>query len=255
MQELHNEGWTVKQCENAKPGRHRVSKGLYLYVTPDGQTRRFLFRYTKPLTGRVTETGLGLIGETTLKEAKDKRDELRQLVKRGIDPVEQKREIKLEAKRETEAQRTFADVAAEFVDIQSRRFRNPNSAKNERRLLFAHASQLGPMPIADIGITHIKAALRQLWLDAPHQAERTLASVLRVIRYAKASRLTATSAAEMREDLKLLLPIANKWNEATSQGGGVPDIPAFVRELRDRQVQGDALSPVVIEFIVLTACR
>ena len=244
--------WTVKQCENAKPGRHRVSKGLYLYVTPDGETRRFLSRYTKPLTGRVTETGLGLIGDTTLKEAKDNRDELRQLVSRGIDPVEQKREAKLEAKRETEAQRTFADVAAEFVDIQSQRFRNPNSTKNVQVLLFTHASDLSEKPIAQIGSAHIAAALHSLWMKKPHQARRTLAAVLQVMRYAKAKGLCDPPVAEWREHMRHLIPHVNGTKRHFA---ALPyeDIPAFVQQLRS--ARDSALSPSVIEFIVLTAAR
>jgi integrase len=33
------------------------------------------------------------------------------------------------------------------------------------------------------------------------------------------------------------------------------DVPAFVRELRQHQVQGEATSPFVIEFLVITAAR
>jgi hypothetical protein len=38
-------------------------------------------------------------------------------------------------------------------------------------LLFTHAAVLGAQPIAAIGTTHINAALRPLWLEAPHQAK------------------------------------------------------------------------------------
>jgi hypothetical protein len=42
--------FTVKQVQAAAPGRHRVSPSLYLYVAPNGQTARWLFRFTKPPT-------------------------------------------------------------------------------------------------------------------------------------------------------------------------------------------------------------
>jgi hypothetical protein len=44
------------------PGGHRVDgeTGLYLYVSPDGQIRRWIFRFTSPVTKRVTETGLDM---------------------------------------------------------------------------------------------------------------------------------------------------------------------------------------------------
>jgi hypothetical protein len=64
--------FTVKQVQAAAPGRHRVSQSLYLYVSPNGQTGRWLFRFTKPTTGRVTEMGLGSADVMTLAEAKAK---------------------------------------------------------------------------------------------------------------------------------------------------------------------------------------
>jgi hypothetical protein len=46
----------------AKPGRHHTgTQGLYLYVSPDQQVRRWIYRFTSPVSKRVTETGLGLV--------------------------------------------------------------------------------------------------------------------------------------------------------------------------------------------------
>jgi hypothetical protein len=75
---------TYKQILALKPGRHWASECLYVFVAPNGQTRRFIFRLTKPITGRVSEKGLGRLDrDITLAEAKDKRDEYRKLVRKG----------------------------------------------------------------------------------------------------------------------------------------------------------------------------
>jgi integrase len=121
-------------------------------------------------------------------------------------------------------------------------------------LLLTHAADLGPQPIADIGVKHIEAALRPLWLTSPHQAKRALAACLRVVRYAKAKGLTTTSAADVREDMSTLLPRVNGTKRHFA-ALDYKDIPAFVRELRAHQTQGEAMSPSVIEFILLTAAR
>jgi hypothetical protein len=121
------------------------------------------------------------------------------MVAKGEDPVEAKREARTIGA-------TFADVAADYMQVKSRTYRNANSAKNDRLLLMTHAAALAPMPIASIGTTHVNAALRPLWLRSPDLARRAQAVVLRVIRYGKAQGLGVTSAGEMRDDLKVLLP-------------------------------------------------
>jgi integrase len=246
--------WTLKQVLAAAPGRYCIGKSLYLIVTPDTQTRRFAFRYTKPGTARVTEAGLGKLGDITLAKAHDTRDEYRQLVRRGGDPVEQKREVKVEAKREAEAQRMFGTVVEDFIAVQGRRFRNPGSGKNMQHLLRVHAKPLAGTPIVDIGATHIKAALLPLWQNSPEQARRTIGMVLRVLRYGKAHGLAVANPSDVRDALKELLPrvpTAKKHHAAMDYRA----VPAFMRELRAAQTQGEALSPPVIEFLVLTAAR
>jgi integrase len=238
---------TYKRILALKPGRHWASESLYVFVAPDSQTRRFIFRYTKPSTGRVSEKGLGRLDkDITLKEAKDKRDEYRKLVRDGGDPVE--------AKNSKANTVTFASVAADYLAVAERRFRNPGSVRNVKLLLLTHAADLGPKPIANIGTAHIDAALRPLWLTSPDQARRAVAACLRVLKFGKAKGLTAASTADMREDMAHLLPRVNgaKRHFAALD---YKDVPAFVRELRAAQKQGEALSPSVIEFILLTACR
>jgi hypothetical protein len=118
---------TYKQILALKPGRHWVSESLYVFVSEDEQTRRFMFRFTKPSTRRETEKGLGRLDkDITLKEAKDKRDEYRRLVRQGGDPIEEKR------KNKPVTATTFAAVAADYLAVKSRTYRNVNSAKNEQ---------------------------------------------------------------------------------------------------------------------------
>jgi Arm DNA-binding domain len=81
------------------PGRHRAENetGLYLYVSPDGQTRRWIFRFTSPATKRVTETGLGLWPAVELTDVKSKADDLRKQVAQGICPINARRAQKVSA--------------------------------------------------------------------------------------------------------------------------------------------------------------
>jgi hypothetical protein len=60
-QDLPKTSFTNKNIAFATPGRHQITgaKGLYLYISPQGDIRRWIYRYTSPVTRRVTETGLG----------------------------------------------------------------------------------------------------------------------------------------------------------------------------------------------------
>jgi integrase len=239
--------FTAKQVQAAGPGRHRVSASLYLFVGDGGSPRRWIFRYTKPGTGRVTEKGMGSANVVTLQEARAKVHDYRRLVANGGDPVESQTGAKNLAP-------AFTAVANEYLDIQARRFRNPGSVKNARLLLLKHASGLADMAIDSIGSSQIDAALRPLWLQSPEQARRAVAAVLRVLKYAKAKGHTTAGVADMRESMAALLPHV-RGQKRHFIALDYKDVPAFVRELRAAQTQGDALSPTVIEFILLTACR
>jgi integrase len=236
--------WTVKQVLAAPPGRHGVSKSLILIVKPD-RTRRWAFRFTKPSTGKVTEHGLGSIEVMSLAEAREKVLECRRMVSRGIDPIDHGREQRRPSV-------TFADVAAEFIDVKSRRYRSPGSTRSIRLLLIEHASALGDRAIGDIGSAHIVTALRPLWLQSPFQTRRVLAALSQVFNFAKAQGLCETNPAEWKENMAHLFPMPN-GPKNHFKALEFAKIPALVRALR--AAQASAMSSSVLEFIVLTASR
>lgn len=89
-----------------KPGRYGDGGGLWLQVTPaqrknggEGEvTKAWLFRFM--LGGRERQMGLGGLDTWSLAEARELAREARQQVKRGIDPIEARREQKTTAKIE-----------------------------------------------------------------------------------------------------------------------------------------------------------
>src|SRR6516164_8612971 len=83
--------FTIQSVAAAQPGRHHAGvAGLYLHVGPNG-TRRWVFRYTNPLTHRVTELGLGTTEAVGLGDARAQARHLQKLVGRGVDPIQAKR--------------------------------------------------------------------------------------------------------------------------------------------------------------------
>ena len=237
---------TAAQIAKAGAGRHNCGPGLYLIVSRDGYNRRWAFRYTKPSTGRVTELGLGRADLLTLAEARDKAHEHRKSVARGEDPVEQKREAKL-------TRVTFADLAAEFIAAKEPGWRTVGHKETVTRLLLRHAKALGPQTIARITANEVEAAVRPLWSTTPYQAKRTLTAVRQVLDFGLAKGLCERNPADWRLMKHRFPRVANNSRHFTAMD--YVQIPDFVRKLHVEQQREEALSPYVIEFLLLTAAR
>ncbi|WP_319779586.1 Arm DNA-binding domain-containing protein [Maridesulfovibrio sp.] len=83
---------TVKQIQAAKPKEklYRItdSNGLCLEIRPTGSK---LWRFRYRFNGKGKMIGLGSYPATSLKDARDKRDEQRKILEREIDPSEYKK--------------------------------------------------------------------------------------------------------------------------------------------------------------------
>ena len=230
----------------APPGRHNAGKCLYLIVSQDSRSRRWVFRYTKRNTGKPTELGLGSAELITLNNARDKAHELRKTVASGDDPVEAKRKSR---RRQT----TFAEVANAFVTAKAPGWRSAKHAHTMRKLLLNHAGPLTGKSIKAITIDDIDAALRPLLLRTPDQFKRTLSAISQVFDFAISHNHCDTNPADWRR-LKYRFPNHRpKVKHYTAMD--YMQVPAFVRNLHTEQQRGVALSPYVIEFLLLTACR
>ena len=92
----------------ARPYRMHDARGLFLIVTtPGGKWWRFKYHFE----GREKLLSLGTCPDTGLKEAREKREEARKLVTRGIDPSARRKALK--AAKRTDATNSFEVVARE----------------------------------------------------------------------------------------------------------------------------------------------
>ena len=78
---------TDTTCKNAKakdnPYKLTDEKGMFLLVNPNGSK---YFRLKYRIDGKEKLLALGVYPETSLKQARDKREEARQKLADGIDP-------------------------------------------------------------------------------------------------------------------------------------------------------------------------
>ena len=94
---------------NDKVQKHSDGGGLFLYVTPTGKKSwRLAYRFA----GKQKLISLGPYPSVSLREAREKREEAKKLLRENIDPSEARRQAR-EAASEA-ARNSFEDVAQEW---------------------------------------------------------------------------------------------------------------------------------------------
>ena len=143
---------TVFAIEKTKPQDKPIlltdGNGLHLLINPNG-SRLWRLRYR--FGGKQNLLSLGSFPDVSLAEAREKRDEARKLIAKGINPSQQRKDDKRAAG--TAAQNTFAVIAAEYIENLKARNATESTVSKNRWLLEDLAS-----PIADKPITEIKPA-------------------------------------------------------------------------------------------------
>jgi hypothetical protein len=195
---------TVRSVQTATPGRHLDGRGLYLEVSQDGKTKRWLYRFTSPVTHRPTEAGgIGIFPETSLADARAKADEYRSLVKQGIDPIVAKREKRAARIALQKSATTFDDALRAYVDA----FADKGAAIFELdALVRRHVAALLPRPLASIATSDVLSALAPVQTRLPKTAARVRAATSVVFGYALARDMFTGSNPASREVFKFLLP-------------------------------------------------
>ena len=156
--------------------------GLYLEVRPTGaKLWRFKYRYL----GKDNRIALGPYPEVRLAEARQLRDEARRKLRDGIDPLAERKRVKLVA--QFKAANTFGDLARENIDKSVAEGRAEATTVKANWLL----DQLKPiasMPVADIKPVEILAALKKIEARGKYEtARRARSFASRVFRYAVAT--------------------------------------------------------------------
>lgn len=172
---------------NAKPGeklrRIADSHGLCLEVSPSGGK---LWRYRYRFNGKEQLLALGRWPDVSLKDARRRRDEARELLDKGINPSDVRRQEKL--RRGAEAEATFAVVAREWVEQYLSRKSDAHRDRTARRLEKWAFPSIGRRPIASITAPEILAVARRAEsFGKAETAHRLVQAIGQVIRYAIAT--------------------------------------------------------------------
>lgn len=175
---------TDVKAKNANPKgklyRLYDTAGLYLEVSPaGGKWWRLKYRFG----GKEKRLALGVYPEVRLKEARDRRDTARALLRDGIDPSAQKQVVK--AARVFGAANSFEDVAREWYNQQSTSAWTSGHARTViRRLEREVFPSLRGRPLADITAPELLGILRRITdRGALETGHRILVILGQVFRY------------------------------------------------------------------------
>lgn len=149
------------KCKSAKPlekpWKMSDGGGMYLEIMPNGSKYwRMKYRFH----GKEKRLALGVYPETSLAEARDKRDKARKQLQDGIDPSFQKQEDKRFAR--LNSSQTFEAVAREWHEHSKARWSEGYATELMNRLERDIFPEIGTRPIADLTPPHILQVMRKI---------------------------------------------------------------------------------------------
>jgi integrase len=246
---------TARTVERTKkPGRYRdgLVKGLLLQISESG-AKSWVLRYER--AGKETMMGLGSASDFSLKEARERARQARQLLADGIDPLAAKQADRQAAKLAEARKLTFREAAQRYFDQHESKWRNATHREAFLGTLGLHVFPvIGDMDVAAIDTPDVLRALEPIWKSKSITADRTRNRVEAVIDWAvvRGHRPPGTNPARWKGHLDQVLPAAREMAPIMHHRAmDYRELPAFVKELRHE----DGSGPRALEFLILTAAR
>lgn len=166
--------------------------GMYLEVTPrGGKWWRFKYRFD----GKQKRLSLGTYPDTSLKQARDERQQARELLACGTDPSNKRRSDKLAAT--TARSNTFAGVAEEWATNKVISEKWTATTEKKRRSWLEHGllNHLGERPVAEITTPELWKVLKKTQASSGYTANRLRGMAVEIFNYAIATGRTGSNPA------------------------------------------------------------
>ena len=224
---------------------------LYLNVSLTGN-RSWIFRYM--FNGRSREMGLGPLALIPLKEAREQAIELRRMLFKGMDPLEEKARIRQKKALDQAKSITFDQCAFSYIESHRAGWKNPKHGAQWESTLNTYASPFfGKIPVQDVDTALVIKALTPIWTQKPETASRVRSRIELVLSWATAREYrTGDNPARWRGHLDMLLPKPTKIRKVAHHPAlPIDDMPAFMEALRKE----NGLGARALEFLILTATR
>ncbi len=225
--------------------------GLLIQVTPNN-AKTWLLRTT---VGEVRrEFGLGGYPEVPLAKARDRARELKEKIRNGIDPEEERKANKSALIAAQRRGLSFADAVDNYLNAKLDQYKNPKHRQQWRNTLQTYAMpELGEMLVQDIDVQDVLRVLQPIWLQKTETASRVRGRIEAVLSWGTVSgHRTGENPARWAGNLKELLPAPSKLTKEAHH-------PALQTEDVQRWLVGvkamNGIGRFALEFTLLTATR
>jgi hypothetical protein len=205
----------------AAKGNYPDGGGLYLQVQigKDGKPRKsWLFRFVSPIERRERFMGLGSLDHISLAEARKARDEARETIRRGADPIEERGRVRertqIEERLQAARSMSFDDCARAYFSSHKAAWKNPKHRQQFVNTLVTYVSPVfGSLPVSSIDTALVCAALEKdnLWAAKPETASRVRGRIENILAWAAVRGYrTNPNPAQWKNHLDHLLPPQSK---------------------------------------------
>ena len=235
-----------------KPGLVADGGGLYLQTGPGG-AKSWVFRF-RLRGGRIRAHGLGSVDTVTLDRARAEALRCGQLIREGIDPIEERRTRVGAVIASQAAAQSFQQAAEAYIAAHESGWSNAKHAAQWRSTLKAHAyPAIGPVPVAAVATAHVLAAIEPVWQTKPKTASRLRGRIEQVLNFAAARGLRAAgdNPARWRGHLDQCCRHAPRWH-----------LSSITRRCLTRNcrhfaalTRQDGAAALALRFLILTCAR
>lgn len=242
----------------AHPGRDNNAtfavggvNGLLLQITPAGG-RTWILRTL--VGGKRREIGLGGFPDVTLAQARERARGTKDLIRNGIDPVEDRKAKRAALAAARSRGLTFKDAVDRYLAAKLDAFRNEKHRQQWQNTLATYAlPELGAMLVSDITVQDVLRVLEPIWRTKTETASRLRGRVEAVLSWATvAGHRSGDNPARWGGNLKELLPAPSKvGNQGNHPAVQLDDAARWLAALRGR----DGIGSRALEFLALTAAR
>ena len=198
--------------------------------------------------------GLGGFPDVTLAKAREAAREARELIRKGIDPIEASRAARSSLKASTAKVMTFRAAADGYMAAHETSWKNPKHRAQWAATLEKYAHPVvGDLAVQDIELPHVLKILEPIWTTKTETAKRLRGRLEMVLDWATARDYrTGLNPARWRGHLDKLLAKPSKVARVVHHKAlAIDDMPAFMARLR----AADGVGARALEFAILTAAR
>ena len=228
----------------AKPYKLVDGNGLYLLVTP---TNSKLWRMDYRHGGKRKTWAVGAFPDVKLSEVRERCEDARRQLKKGIEPAPAKRSCKSE--EETEPGPTLTDLSKRWFKARKRRWTPAYAKRIWNRIEGDILASLGDKAPDAVTSDDVLKALRRIEArGAVETARRIRGHVEDIFKFAKAERLVQANPAEDLLDA-MATPAPAKRRKALK----AKDLPGFLEALA--QYRSDSQTQRALRLMVLTFVR